>query len=321
MPSFSKIVGLVAGFAAVASAFPAVPKLNAVQTRMYELAKRQNAGAAALGISDVDILQFALTLEWLENEFYRQGFMKFGDDAFRALGLNEAQLADLKSIGKSEETHVVTLTSAIAAAGVKPVQPCTYNFGFTDAAGMVATASVLESVGVSAYLGAATLIFDPSILAVAGSILTIEARHQSFIRVASGLAASPSPFDTPLGPKAVFSLAAPFIQSCPEGSNLILTSFPTLALSSPQASEVKTLAVGSMLNFQSDAAPTATFCGFTNSAAAGGTAFTAFTAATGCALPPNLAGLVYVTLTNAAPRTGVITDDITLAGPTVLQLS
>ncbi|KAH7032965.1 ferritin-like domain-containing protein [Microdochium trichocladiopsis] len=321
MPSFSKIATLVAGFAAAVSAAPAAPQLTARQTKMYEMAKRQNAGAAALGISDVDIAQFALTLEWLENEFYRQGFLKFGDDAFRALGLNDQQLSDLKSIGKSEETHVVTLTSAIAAAGVQPVQPCTYNFGFTDAAGMVATAAVLESVGVSAYLGAATLIFDPKILALAGSILTVEARHQSFIRAASGIVASPSPFDTPLGPKAVFSLAAPFIQSCPEGSNLILTAFPTLALASPQAAEVKTLVAGSMLNFQSDAAAGATFCGFTNSGAAGGTSFTPFTAGTGCALPPNLSGLVYVSLTNAAPKTGVITDAITMAGPTVLQLS
>lgn len=320
MPSFSKIAGLVAGFAAIASAAPSVPKLTSGQTKMYEMAKRQNAGATALGISDVDILQFALTLEWLENEFYRQGFAKFGDDQFRALGLNDVQLKDLKGIGKSEETHVVTLTSAIAAANVKPVQPCTYNFGFTDAKGMVATAAVLESVGVSAYLGAATLVFDPKILAVAGSILTVEARHQTFIRAASGIVASPSPFDTPLGPKAIFSLAAPFIQSCPEGSNLILQAFPTLALSSPQAADVSTLQAGSMLNFQSSATG-ATHCGFTNSGAAGGTAFTPFTAGTGCALPPNLSGLVYVSLTNSAPKTGVITDAITLAGPTVLQLS
>lgn len=239
-----------------------------------------------------------------------------------ALGLNEVQLADLKGIGASENAHVGFLQSSIAQAGVQPVQPCQYNFGFTDAAGMVATASVLESVGVSAYLGAAPLVSDAKILSAAGSILTIEARHQSFIRVASGVAASPSPFDTPLGPKAVFSLAAPFITSCPAGSNLILTAFPTLKLTSPApAAGVMALAQGTMLSFESEAASGAAFCGFTNSAAPGGTAFSPFDPAQGCALAPNLAGTVYVTLTSAAPTDGVLTDDITVAGPMVMNLS
>ncbi|KAH9988965.1 rds1p-like stress response protein [Xylariaceae sp. FL0662B] len=322
MPSIMKTVGVVAGMAAVACALPAQPKFTPRQNHIYKLAKRQNAAAAALGLADVDILQFALTLEWLEATFYQQGFAQFGDDQFVALGLNEAQLADLKGVGTSEQTHVQLLQSSIAQAGVQPVQPCQYNFGFTDAAGMVATAAILESVGVSAYLGAAPLVSDTSILSTAGSILTIEARHQSFIRIASGVAASPSPFDTPLGPRAVFSLAAPFIQSCPGGSNLALTAFPPLNMVDPApAAGVMALAVGTMLKLESDASAGATFCGFTNSAAPGGTAFSPFDAAQGCALPPNLAGTVYVTLTSDAPTDGVLTDEITMAGPMVMNLS
>ncbi|KAI1501081.1 rds1p-like stress response protein [Biscogniauxia marginata] len=322
MPSIMKTAGLVAGLVAVASALPAQPKFTPRQNHIYSVAKRQNAAAAALGLADVDILQFALTLEWLEATFYQQGFAQFSDDQFVALGLNEVQLADLKGIGASEQTHVQALQSAIAQAGVQPVQPCQYNFGFTDAAGMVATAAILESVGVSAYLGAAPLVSDSAILSTAGSILTIEARHQSFIRVASGVAASPSPFDTPLGPKAVFSLAAPFITSCPGGSNLVLTAFPSLTLVDPApVAGVQALAAGTMLKVESEASAQATFCGFTNSAAPGGTAFSPFDAATGCAVPPNLAGTVYTTLTSAAPDDGVLTDDITLAGPMVMNLS
>ncbi|OTB05201.1 hypothetical protein M426DRAFT_57260 [Hypoxylon sp. CI-4A] len=322
MPSIMKITGVLAGLAAVASALPAYPKLTTRQNHIYSLAKRQNAAAAALGLQDVDILQFALTLEWLEATFYQQGFAKFGDDQFLALGLNDIQLADLKSVGASENSHVELLQSSIAQAGVQPVQQCQYNFGFTDAKGMVATAAILESVGISAYLGAAPLVSDSKILSTAASIVTIEARHQSFVRIASGVAASPSPLDTPLGPKAVFSLAAPFIESCPGGSNLILTAFPTLAMTSPApVAGVMALAEGTMIQLQSDAASGATFCGFTNSAAPGGTAFSAFDAAQGCALPPNLAGTVYVTLTSAAPTDGVLTDDITLAGPMVMNLS
>ena len=54
------------------------------------------------------------------------------------------------TVGQTEAIHVTALSAAISAAGVAPVQTCTYNFGFTDAKGMIATAAVLEQVGVSA---------------------------------------------------------------------------------------------------------------------------------------------------------------------------
>ena len=76
----------------------------------------------------------------------------FSDSDFTALGLQAEDITNLKSIGATEQVHVTTLLSAISAAGAKPVEPCTYNFGLTDAASMVATASILENVGVSAYV-------------------------------------------------------------------------------------------------------------------------------------------------------------------------
>lgn len=320
MPSIIKTLGaVVAGLAAVASALPSVPKLSDSQMRMYQHAKRQNAAAAALGINDVDILQFALTLEWLEAAFYQQGFARFPATDFSALGLNERQIQDLLKVGKTEEEHVVLLQSAIAQAGVQPVQPCQYNFGFTDAAGMVATAAVLENVGVSAYLGAASLISAGSILTTAGSILTIEARHQTFIRAASGAIAIPQAFDTPLSPKQVFSLAAPFITSCPEGSNLIFTAFPTLAMAAGQ--DASTVTAGTTIQLQSDASSTATHCAFTTGGVPGGTAFTPFNAATGCVVPQGLAGVTYVSLSSAGPLDGKLTDELTVAGPMVMIIS
>lgn len=203
-----------------------------------------------------------------------------------------------------------------------PVQPCTYDFGFTDAASMVATALVLENVGVSAYLGGAPLISDKSILSTAASILTIEARHQTIIRVASNMAAAPQPFDTALSPKQVFSLAAPFIKSCPTGSNLVLTAFPTLTMAGGASNgSVSAAAAGSTLNLQSSASSSVSFCAFTTGGEPGGTAFTAFTAGTGCVVPQGLAGVVYVNLASADPPTGVLTDDIIVAGPMVMQVS
>ena len=320
MPSIVKSLGVVAaGLAAIASAAPAVPRMTKPQLNLHNLARRQNAAAAALGLNDVDILQFALTLEFLEAEFYRQGFIQFPADQFTALGLSQQEIQNLVNIGKTEEAHVVLLQGAIAQAGSQPVQACQYNFGFTDAAGMVQTAAVLEQVGVSAYLGGAALIADGGILTTAGTILSIEARHASVIRAASKIEAVPQAFDTPLSPKQVFSLAAPFIASCPQGSNLILTAFPTLTMAAGQ--NAAALQAGATIQLQSDAATQATSCAFTTGGIPGGTAFTPFDQATGCVIPQGLAGTVYVNLANAAPLTGVITDDIIVAGPMVMQVS
>ncbi len=212
------------------------------------------------------------------------------------------------------------LQSAIAQAGVAPVQPCQYSFGFTDAKGMVATAAILENVGVSAYLGGGPLLSSPSILSTAASILTVEARHQTFIRLASQVSAAPGAFDTALSPKQVFSLAAPFITSCPQGSNLILTAFPTLTMANGATAATTP---GAQLNVQSSASAQAQFCSFTNGNVIGGTLFAPFTQGSGCALPDTgeLAGIVYVNLVTQAPASGAITDDIIVAGPMVLQVS
>lgn len=261
-----------------------------------------------------------MTLENLEETFYRQGFAKFPESDFAALGLNTQQIADLKQIGKTEQEHVILLQSALAQANQKPVQPCTYEFGFTDAAGMVKTAAVLENVGVSAYLGAAPLLSDPAILGTAGSILTIESRHQSAIRVFSKQVAVPQAFDAPLGPKAIFSLAAPFIKECPQGSNLAIQAFPKLAMDPSQAAAA--MNVGTQIKLTSDAAGSATHCGFTSGGVApGGTIFTPFKAGEGCPIPEGVAGITYLSLTNSAPLTGALTDEITVAGPTIVTVS
>lgn len=77
---------------------------------------------------------------------------------------------------------------------------------------MAATARVVEMVGVGAYLGGATLITDPVLLVAAGSILTVEARHQTILNILSSTGtAVPSAFDISLTPSEVLALAGPFI--------------------------------------------------------------------------------------------------------------
>ena len=202
----------------------------------------------------------ALTAEHLESNFYSQGFAKFPMSDFTALGLSDTSIKSLMTVGQTEATHVTTLQAAIAGAGAKPVEPCTYNFdaALKDAKTMVATARVLEAVGVSAYLGAAPLVNSSDVLTAAATIVTVEARHQAFIRTASGAEPVPAAFDTPLGPRAVFTLAAQFITSCPEGSNLNIQPFSAIALQNPEQA-----AVGSNLKLADAANPAgAQFCAF-----------------------------------------------------------
>lgn len=163
-------------------------------------------------------------------------------------------------IGQTEATHVTTLQSAITGAGAKPVEECQYNFdaALASADSMVKTARVLEAVGISAYLGAAPLVNSSDVLAAAGSIVTVEARHQAFIRVASGAEPVPAAFDTALGPRAVFTLAAQFIKSCPQGSNLNIQAFPSIALQNPEKATV-----GQNLKLADPSQPAgAMFCAF-----------------------------------------------------------
>ncbi|KAF2761811.1 hypothetical protein EJ05DRAFT_185703 [Pseudovirgaria hyperparasitica] len=270
---------------------------------------RQESGAPSGGLSDIDILNFALTAEHLESEFYRQGFAKFPDSDFMALGLSAASIASLKMVGQTEATHVSFLTSAIAAAGAQPVQQCTYNFGFTDAATMVATAKVLEAIGVSAYLGAAPLINSSAILGQAATIATVEARHQTFIRSAASKEPIPAAFDTPLQPRAVFTLAAPFIQSCPPGSNLAITPFPSIALQNPAAA----IPGNDLILADANQPGGAQFCAF---AAPGGAQFAPLTGGK-CTVPQGLQGEVYMMVTKSQS----IEDSEILAGPAVLSPS
>jgi hypothetical protein len=263
------------------------------------------------GLTDVDILQFALTAEHLESDFYKQGFAKFPASDFQALGLTDAQIKSLMGVGQTEAVHVTTLQSAIAQAGAKPVEPCQYNFdaALADAKTMVATARVLEAVGVSAYLGAAPLVNSSDVLTAAATIVTVEARHQAFIRSASGAEPVPAAFDTPLGPRAVFTLAAQFIKSCPQGSNLNIQAFPSINLQNPEQATV-----GANLKLADAGQPSgAQFCAFV---APGGTQFSQLTDGN-CVVPQNLQGEVYMMLTKSQS----VADAEVLAGPSVVQPS
>ncbi|TRM68589.1 ferritin-like domain-containing protein [Schizophyllum amplum] len=197
---------------------------------------------------DIQVLQFADVLEQLESQFYSAGLAKFQDSDFTAAGFasSQAPIQQLASIQFDEAQHSITLQQALKDSGASPVEGCQFNFdaALTDVATMAATARTVELVGVSAYLGAATLVEDKNILNAAASILTIEARHQTVLNLLGGGTTVPASFDVGLTPSEVLAIAGSFISGCDLGipANAALT-----------VTNTDTVMPGTLLTFQSDA--------------------------------------------------------------------
>lgn len=179
------------------------------------LASARPIRTRAASAKDALVFQFANVLEQLETEFYSQGIAKFSDSDFQNAGFSSSMIATqaLTGIQSDEATHLSFLQQALLANGATPLN-CSFNFDsvLTDVPTMAATARVVEYVGVSAYLGGATLIDDPVLLDAAASILTVEARHQTLLNILSGTgSAIPQAFDIPFTPEEVLSIAGGFI--------------------------------------------------------------------------------------------------------------
>ena len=149
-------------------------------------------------VDDGLILNYARTLEYLERKFYQEGIANYSQAEFVHAGFADPFYENLKEIYVDEQAHVSFLSSALTAAGVVPTVELQYCFPSTDPASFITLSNVLEGVGVSTYLGAAASIVEKDYLTAAGAILTIEARHSSYIRKVLGESPFPAPLDTPL---------------------------------------------------------------------------------------------------------------------------
>jgi rubrerythrin len=168
--AFLRKAGLAAGGTLMASSvFATLPSLAAA-------AKKVPKG-------DIAILNYALTLEYLEAAFYAEAV------AGGALTGDAAAFA--KTVAEDEAAHVKGLKAALGKRAVKKPK-----FDFqgttTDQARFLATAYVLENTGVRAYLGQAPHIKTPAILVTAASIVTIEARHAGAVGILTDQAITPN---------------------------------------------------------------------------------------------------------------------------------
>lgn len=109
---------------------------------------------------------------------------------------------------------------------------------------MATVARVVEAVGVGAYLGGSVIVDDPNVLTAAASILTIEARHQSFLNVINGASGIPQPFDIALTPPQVLALAGGFVQGCDVQGALNVTANDPLTITNKDP-----VAPGTLLTF------------------------------------------------------------------------
>lgn len=276
-------------------------------------AKRQ---AASTNI-DAVILQYALTLEHLENAFYKQALSKYSQQAFIDAGFSAQFYTDLKYVAHDEEGHVLYLEAGLTAAGAKPVAACQYNFPMTTPKEFVALASVIEGLGVSAYLGAAPLVTSKAYLTAAGAILVTEALHQSLQRGAIGEVPAANVFGTPLGFNAVYSIASGFIKSCPS-TNMALPvmAYPTLTLVSGQPT-----APGALVDLQPKTIPSGTFFA-TFVSGLNITAVAPQSVAHGMVMAPvpmSASGQSYVFLTK--DNSGNLTDSNIIAGPAIIEVT
>jgi hypothetical protein len=161
---------------------------------------------AETGGGDVEILNFALTLEYLESDFYNvKG---------KQVGLSGTAKSYAKMFGEQEADHVGALATTIKQLGGKPVAKPMFVFPASSQGSFLSLASVLENTGVSAYNGAAPSIHSKQVLAAAGSIVQIEARHAAAIDLLIGKSPTPNEgFDTPLTKAQVLAAVKPLIKA------------------------------------------------------------------------------------------------------------
>ena len=179
----------------------AVYGLSAVGPYVREAIAQEGGG-------DVEILNFALTLEYLEAAFYTQGLKRV-----RGLGGNVRALAT--EIRDNENEHVTALAGTIKKLGGTPVKKPGVDFGdaFRNRKSFLELAQTFEDTGVSAYNGAAPMIQSKEVLGAAGSIVQVEARHAAAIRVLRGEQPAAGAFDEALDMQAVLEAVKPFVRS------------------------------------------------------------------------------------------------------------
>lgn len=163
--------------------------------------------ASAQSGGDIDILNYALTLEFLEADFYKRGV-----DASLVSGREEELIVPIRD---HEAAHVSTISSTISDLGGQPVAKPKFKYPgstFKNKDAFLKTASTFEELGVTAYHGQVTRIKNPDLLAAAASIAGVESRHAAVLADLIGGNPFPAPVEATQSMAQVLKAAKPFIK-------------------------------------------------------------------------------------------------------------
>jgi rubrerythrin len=157
--------------------------------------------------ADIEILNYALTLEYLEADFYQRGL-----DA-KILSGRELEL--VTPIASHEASHVATITAAVKELGGNPVAKPAFKYpdGTFARDKFLTTAKTFEELGVNAYHGQVTRVSNPKILAAAASIAGVESRHAAILEDLTGGQPFPGPVEAAKTMDEVLATAKPFLGS------------------------------------------------------------------------------------------------------------
>jgi rubrerythrin len=208
--------GLVAGGLAIGSTLGRVahaqdaPSAAGAAAAAKPAATTTPAPPRKVAPGDLDILNFALGLELLEQDFYS-----------RVVTANEAQkylhgrFAEVVPVIRDNETaHVQAITALITQLGGTPAAAPVTNFPtdvFISPVSFARFAYTLEEIGVGAYLGAISKIRSGDVRRAAASIYGSETRHAALLRHLGGFQFSPRYYEGPLTVEEVTRLIAPFV--------------------------------------------------------------------------------------------------------------
>lgn len=159
---------------------------------------------AEFGKGDVGIVNYALTLEYLEAAFYA--------DVVKSGLFKGADLETIRKFGQEEAEHVEALKAAAKQLGGKPAPEPKAEFPLESAKSVLELAGTVENLGAAAYLGQAANIESPEVLASALAIHSVEGRHAAVLNTLLGESITPDgAFAKPADVKTVLKSVEPFI--------------------------------------------------------------------------------------------------------------
>jgi hypothetical protein len=198
---FLKMVG-TGGAGAFALFLAACGSSSKKSTSTPPPATSPSGGGSAAG--DLKIVNYALTLEYLETAFYA--------DVVKSGLFSGKQLDTIKMFGDQEAQHVDALTATVKKLGGTPAPKPKTKFPLKDAKSVLKLAASVENLGAAAYLGQAASIQSKEVLAAALSIHTVEARHASALNTILGKDVEPDgAFAKPASMAEVLPKVKPFI--------------------------------------------------------------------------------------------------------------